>query len=136
MAENWLRTVFASELYVVRSHEALPGEPDEHPHDLAVFHAHPRNDSEQVPVLVLDFEDADTGYDLAEHASRNAAYGVRDYWVLDVVARKLHVFRDPRPDASAPHGFSYARVVVNSPYALVSPLVAELHLAQVINLLP
>jgi Uma2 family endonuclease len=40
------------------------------------------------------------GYDTGEKARIYAAAGVRDYWVVDIPGRRLHVFRDP-----SPHGF-------------------------------
>lgn len=130
MTENWLRNVFCSNLYTVRWHDGT----DSSAPDVSVVSAQPGASAD--PVLVVEIEDADTGYDLPEQASRHAAAGVPDYWVIDVVARQLHIFRDPRPDPAAPHGFSYNSVRVCSPNALVAPLVAELHLAQVVDLLP
>lgn len=132
MTENWLRNVFAPNLYTVLWHD---GTSDNAP-DVSVVRAHPTSDAERGPVLVVEIEDADAGYDLAEQASRHAALGVPDYWVIDIVARQLHIFRDPQPDPDARHGFSYKQVRVCSPNALVAPLVAELHLAQVVDLLP
>ncbi|AWM40705.1 hypothetical protein GobsT_07610 [Gemmata obscuriglobus] len=132
MTENWLRNVFAPNLYTVHWHDGT----DASAPDVSVVRVHPATDAERVPVLVVEIEDADAGYDLAEQASRHAAAGVLDYWVIDVVARQLHIFRDPRPDPAAQHGFSYNSVRLCSPNALVSPLVAELHLAQVVDLLP
>ena len=130
MTENWLRNVFAPNLYTVRWRDGTDAEgPGE-----SVVPAQPGAGT--APVLVVEIEDADTGYDLAGLASRHAAAGVPDYWVIDIVARQLHIFRDPRPDPAAPHGFSYNSVRVCSPNALVAPLVAELHLAQVVDLLP
>ncbi len=133
MAENWLRNVFSPDLYTVRGREPKDSSAA---HDIEVVRAHPKTDAERAPVLVVEIEDADTAYDLAEQASRNASEGVPEYWVLDVIARKLHIFRNPQPDADAVHGFVYKQVRVCSPNALVAPQIAELHLAQVIDLLP
>lgn len=137
MAENWLRNVFSPDLYTVRGRDANAAVlADDHTPDIEVVRAHPKTDAERLPVLVIEIEDADTDYDLAEQSSRVASTGVLEYWVLDVIARKLHIFRDPQPDADAAHGFCYKQVRVCSPNALVAPQVAELHLAQVIDLLP
>lgn len=132
MTENWLRNVFATGEFVVNWHDGT----DSSAPDVSVVRAHPKSDADRGPVLVVEIEDADAGYDLAEQASRHAAAGVPDYWVIDITARQLHIFRDPRPDPAAPHGFCYNAVRVCSPNALVAPLVAELHLAQVVDLLP
>ncbi len=137
MSENWLRNVFSPDLYTVLGRDPKAEVPEgDHTPDITVVRAHPKTDAEHIPVLVIDIEDADTDYDLAEQSSRVAADGVTEYWVLDVIARQLHISRDPRFDASAPYGFSYKQVRICSPNALVAPQVAELHLAQVVDLLP
>ena len=134
MTENWLRNVFSPDLYTVSGRES-PADVSA-AHDIVVTRVRPKTEAERAPVLVVEFEDADTAYDLADQAGRNAADGVPEYWVLDVIARKLHIFRNPQPDPDAAHGFAYKQVRVCSPNALVAPQIAELHLAQVVDLLP
>lgn len=136
MTENWLRTVFPSNLYTIESRAAFPDADSEQPSALVVLRAHPASDAERVPLLVVEVSDATITDYPGEEAGRFAAAGVRDYWVIEVSARRLHVHRDPQPDADAKHGHSYKQVRVFSPNSLISPLAAELHLAQVINLLP
>ncbi len=137
MTENWLRNVFPSNLYTVRGRSEAPTDPDaDHTLGVVVEHLHALGGADQAPVLVVDVSDAPVSAETAEDAGRYAAAGVRDYWVIEIGARRLHVFRDPRPDPDARHGASYKQVRANSQYALVSPLGAEIHLAQVINLLP
>ena len=41
--------------------------------------------------------DATLDHDLTTKAELYATAGVPEYWVLDVNARELHVFRDPQP---------------------------------------
>jgi Uma2 family endonuclease len=135
MTENWLRTVFSSGLYTVEQRPAFPEADGEQPPALVVTHRHPTNDADCVPVLVVEVSDAPIAEYPGEDAGRFAAAGVRDYWVIEVSARKLHVHRDPQPD-EAKHGASYKQVRAFSQNSLISPLIAELHLAQVINLLP
>lgn len=136
LTENWLRNVFPSDLYTVESRPALPDAEGEQPPAVVVTHAHPATNADRVPLLVVEVSDAPISEYPGEEASRFAAAGVRDYWVIEVSARRLHVHRDPRPDPESRYGHSYKQVRPCSPNALVSPLVAELHLAQVINLLP
>jgi len=134
LTENWLRNVFSSDLYVVSGRTAdIDGEGRRTP-TVVVTHLH-ANDTEP-PVLVVEVSDAPMSEEIIEEAGRYAASGVRDYWVIELGARKLHTFHDPRLDSDARHGGRYAQVRAHSPYALVSPLAAEIHLAQVINLLP
>ena len=131
LTENWLRNVFSPDLYTVSAHGP---EPDgDHTPIIAVTRAHSESEP---PVLVVAVSDAPVSAETVEDAGRYAAAGARDYWVIEVGARRLHIFRDPRPAADAKHGYSYQQVRVHSQNALVAPLAAEIHLAQVINLLP
>jgi Uma2 family endonuclease len=125
MTENWLRNVFPSDLYAVRLF------PDSGP--VEVSHLHPKDGD--APLLVVEVTDGPLS-DATEEAGRHAAAGVRDLWVIEVKERRLHTFRAPRADADAKYGYSYAQVRANGQFALVAPLAAEIHLAQVCNLLP
>jgi hypothetical protein len=133
LTENWLRNVFSPDLYTVR--ERADAAPDgARAPAVVVAHAHDR--AGEPPVLVVSISDAPVSAETVEDAGRHAAAGVKDFWVIEVAARRLHTFRDPRPDAGAKHGYSYQQVRAHSQTALVAPLAAEIHLAQVINLLP
>ena len=131
MTENWLRTVFSSGHYAIEARDMFPDDDSEHPTALVVTH-----ESDPVPVLVVEVSDAPISDYPGDEAGRFAAAGVRDYWVIEATARKLHVHRDPQPDADSIHGHSYNQVRAYSQNSLISPLAAEIHLAQVINLLP
>lgn len=135
LTENWLRNVFSTELYAVHGHDglAVDGNHDLMP-DIAVAPVAPGSESH--PVLVIEIADSTLAHDTGEKAALYAAAGIRDYWVIDVIERRLHLFRDPQPDANAKYGSSYTRSCVLQPTALIAPLIAELHLIQVIDLLP
>lgn len=130
LAENWLNTVFPPDLYTVARD---PGDDPAHAPALVVARA---RTPDAPPVLVVAVTDAPVTATTADAAGRFAAAGVRDYWVIEVRARLLHTYRDPRPDPLSPHGAYFAQARAHPQYALVSPLAAELHLAQVVNLLP
>jgi hypothetical protein len=133
LTENWLRNVFSSDLYTIRAKSGTP----EHPApEIIVEHVHPLGGTQSAPVLVVRVSDEPVNEETAEEAGRLAAADVLDYWVIEVGSRRLHIYRDPRPDPDSKHGAVYAQVRVCSQTALVSPLAAEIHLAQVINLLP
>lgn len=125
MTENWLRNVFSSDLYTVKQC------PDSFA--IEVAHLHPKDGA--APLLVVEVTDEPLSEVLGE-TGRHAAAGVLDLWVIEVRERRLHTFRAPRPDADAKAGYSYAQVRANGQFALVAPLAAEIHLAQVCNLLP
>lgn len=46
-------------------------------------------------LLVIEIADSSLKYDLETKAPMYAKAGISEYWVLDVVERKLHVFRQP-----------------------------------------
>lgn len=50
--------------------------------------------------VLLAIEQADTSLrrDLVLKAALYASHGVRDYWVIDLEAERVHVHRDPGPD--------------------------------------
>jgi Uma2 family endonuclease len=134
MTENWLRNVFSSDLYTVRGRGPLAEDDAEHNPAVVVTHAHAHEG--EPPVLVVEVSDVPVSDETVEKAGQFAAAGVRDYWVIEVAARRIHVYRDPKPDADARHGAKYGQVRIYSTYSLIAPLAAEIHLAQVINLLP
>ena len=107
LTENWLRNVFSSDLYDVRGR--ADADPDgDHTPAVVVTHAHAGGDDP--PVLVVSISDAPLSADTVEDAGRHAAAGVCDFWVIEVGARRVHIFRDPQPDADAKHGYSYRQV--------------------------
>lgn len=55
------------------------------------------------PDLLLVIEQSDTTlrFDLATKAALYARFGVREYWVIDVARRQVHVHRQPTPDGYA-----------------------------------
>lgn len=136
MTENWLRNVFPSDLYSVTGYtgNSADAEADLTP-SVVVEHLHPPGGT-AAPLLVVEVFDRPLSPADVGDAGRHAAAGVRDFWVIEVKERQVHVFRDPRPDPDAPHGFSYKQVRVYGQFALIAPLAADIHLAQVVNLLP
>ncbi len=137
MTENWLRNVFPSDLYTVTGYAGTSADTDaDLTPSVVVEHLHPQGGADATPLLVVEVSDRPLSAADIEDAGRHAAAGVRDFWVIEVKERRVHVFRDPRPDPDATHGSSYKQVRVYGQFALIAPLAAEIHLAQVVNLLP
>jgi Uma2 family endonuclease len=134
LTENWLRNVFPSDHYTVRARAA--GEDGDCPPAVVVTHLCPQGGDEAAPVLVVEVSDVPASGETAEETGRYAAAGVRDLWVIEVGARQIRVFRDPQSNPDAKHGAAYKQARVYSTYSLIAPLAAEIHLAQVVNLLP
>jgi Uma2 family endonuclease len=84
----------------------------------------------------LEVADSSLSFDLGDKASLYAASGIEDYWVLDVVNRRLHILRDPRPDSNQRFGFGYSQQRSFWPADRVSPLALPQSTMVVSNLLP
>jgi Uma2 family endonuclease len=93
--------------------------------------AHPTTAS-----LVVEVSDTSLRYDTTTKVAAYAAGGIRDYWVLDVNARQLLVFRDPQPDPAAPGAHTYATRLTLNATDTVSPLAAPHAAITVADLLP
>jgi Uma2 family endonuclease len=48
-------------------------------------------------LLLVEVADTSLAYDMGEKCQVYCAAGIGDYWVVDIAARMLHVFRDPQP---------------------------------------
>jgi Uma2 family endonuclease len=98
--------------------------------------------------LVVEVSDTSVRYDTTTKVGAYAAGGIRDYWVLDVNARQLLVFRDPQPDPSVqpasaasavsavPGTHTFATRLTLNPTDTVSPLAAPTATITVAELLP
>lgn len=106
--------------------------------DIAVVAGSPRShpDTPTTAVLVLEVSDTTLAFDLGDKASLYAASGIADYWVLDVVNKRLHILRDPRRDAKQRFGFSYRDRQALNPNDRASPLAAAHASILVADLLP
>jgi len=86
--------------------------------------------------LVAEVSDSSLAYDTGDKSNLYAAGGIPDYWVVDVVNRCLHVFRDPVADADEPHGFRYGSQTTLASTDTVNPLHAPQFTITVADLLP
>ena len=107
--------------------------------DLAIVPGEPRSISTNPTTAVFVLEVSDftvSSFDTGEKASLYAAAGIADYWVIDVVNRRVVVFRTPTPDAKQKYGHGYASVNVLLPGQSLAPLAAPGSLVEVNDLLP
>jgi Uma2 family endonuclease len=83
--------------------------------------AHPSS-----PSLVVEISETSLVLDRVHKGSLYARAGLVDYWIVNLPERRLEVYRDPEPDATAPFGWRYRSVTVLEPGlepgAAVSPL--------------
>lgn len=87
-------------------------------------------------LLVVEVSDTTLDYDLTTKAELYATAGVPEYWVLDVTARELHVFRDPRPLPATLGATAYQVHTTHAATESVSPLAAPHAALAVADLLP
>ncbi len=87
------------------------------------------NPGPQDLLLVGEVSDTTLAYDLQSKANLYAAAGISDYWVLDVVGRRLYVHRRPASDG-------YREVRIYSDTEEVSPLARPDATILVASLLP
>jgi Uma2 family endonuclease len=127
--------------YAVRPQGPVRTREDEEPEpDIAVVagdireiiaQGHPRS-----AILIVEVSVGTLAFDLGKKAEIYAASGVEDYWVLDVVNRLLHVYRQTIPDTSLPRGRRYSHINVLDAKAAVTPLGAPQSSIRVADLLP
>ncbi len=106
--------------------------------DVAVVAGSPRNTTTHptTAALVVEVADSSLRYDTTVKLAVYAAGSIPEYWVLDVNARQLLVFRDPQPDPTAAHVHAYRTQWVLGPADTVAPLAAPNGAVSVADLLP
>jgi Uma2 family endonuclease len=86
--------------------------------------------------LLVEVAETTLAFDRGRKGSLYARAGIADYWVVNLVDRQLEVYRNPQPDATAPHGYSYADRTVLHPGSTVRPLALPQATIAVADLLP
>lgn len=88
------------------------------------------------PVLTLEVAEASLDFDRQHKGSLYARAGVQDYWIVNLIARILEVYRDPVQDPSTPYGWRYRSVTMLAPSAVAVPLALPSTRIAVADLLP
>ena len=76
------------------------------------------------PVLVVEVAETSVLLDRHRKAGLYARAGVLDCWIVNLVDRRLEVYREPRRDEGATFGWQYAQASRLRPGEGVSPLAA------------
>ena len=139
LAEEALRAVFGPG-WLVRSQApiALDDESEPEP-DLAVAPGSPRDyrrEHPARPVLIVEVAESSLHLDRNEKSGLYARARLEDYWIVNLVARVLEVYRQPAPDPTAPFGWSYSSRQVLGPESFAVPLAAPDARVRVSDLLP
>ncbi|MBM3978924.1 MAG: Uma2 family endonuclease [Planctomycetes bacterium] len=123
LTEAALRTAFGAGWRVCCQMPLVLGQTTDPEPDVAVVAGSPRGTTAHptTAAVVVEVPDSSPRYDTTVKAGLYAAGGVPEYWVLDVAARQLLVFRDPKPDPGATHGHTYATQLTLSAADAVAP---------------
>ncbi len=131
-----LRAAFGAGYYVRVQAPLAIGATNAPEPDVAVVAGSPRDyqTSPTSALLVVEVSDTTLTYDITTKAEQYAAAGITDYWVLDLAAAWLLVFRDPAPIPAG--GVAYRTHLTLGPADSVSPLAAPSATVAVADLLP
>lgn len=85
----------------VRVHDPIAIPKDDSAPQPDIVWAKPKNYSDHFPqpdevFLVIEVADSSLRYDCGEKSDLYAAGGIKDYWVVDVQAKLVHIFRQPQ----------------------------------------
>jgi Uma2 family endonuclease len=86
--------------------------------------------------LLVEVADTTLTFDTTTKAELYATAGVPEYWVVDVIARQLHVFRDPVPLPAGLGATAYRTHLALGQTDIVSPLAIPSATVAVADLLP
>lgn len=139
LAEDVLRTAFGPG-YVVRVQGPLDVSPSSQPEpDIAVVQGHVRDYARAHPttaLLVVEISESTLAFDRGEKASLYASAGVPEYWVVNLVDRRLEVYRDPVPVTGQPYGYGYRSCTYYFAADTVTPAAMPQSTIAVAELLP
>jgi Uma2 family endonuclease len=79
--------------------------------------AHPSS-----PSLVIEISETSLALDRTHKGSLYARAGLVDYWIVNLPERRLEVYREPEPDATARFGWRYRSITILEPGASLSSL--------------
>jgi Uma2 family endonuclease len=139
MVEDELRRVFANHFWVRTQRPLDLGELFEPEPDIVVVKGSPREYVDKHPttsVLIVEVSDTTLQYDRRRKGSLYASAGIKDYWIVNLIDRKLEVYRNPESDAAQPFGFRYSVTQILGAGDSIAPLAAAQSKVTVNYLLP
>lgn len=125
-----LRTVFGTEWRIRSRSPLVLGQNLDPEPDFAVLAGTARGSSGHPTTadLVIEVADSSLDFDTNEKRLIYARAGIRDYWVVDINGRRLHVYRDPQAG-------DYAIQQTLGPADSIAPLAAPAAVVRVADLL-
>ena len=139
LAEDALRTIFGAG-YAVRVQGPLDLSPSSQPEpDIAVVRGRARDYAGGHPataLLVVEISESTLSFDRGEKASLYASAGIPEYWVVNLLDRRLEVHRDPVPMPGQLYGYGYQTCTHSVAADVVAPLAVPQGAIKVADLLP
>jgi Uma2 family endonuclease len=139
LAAGALRTAFGPHWNIEAQLPVALDEESEPEPDVAVVAGGPRDylaSHPRRPALVVEIALTSLVLDRGEKASIYARAGVADYWIVNLVDNLLEVYREPRSDPDAPHGWRYGSTTTLRIGDVVAPLALPGRNIPVSDLLP
>jgi len=138
LVDRALRRVVGDE-YWVRLQAPINANEDSEPEpDVAVVPGSPRDYSEhpRKPLLVVEVSETMYRFDSRNKAGLYASVGIEDYWIVNLNANRLEVYRHPVADETNPFGHRYADVKMLAATEVVKCLAFPQAQIKVADLLP
>jgi Uma2 family endonuclease len=139
LAEEALRRAFGGSSHV-RVQMPLAVDPSSEPEpDVSVVPGSLRDYRDAHPtsaLLVVEVADTTLPHDREQKGSLYARAGIAEYWIVNLLDRRVEVYRDPTSMPEARYGWSYRSVRHAAPDDHLSPLAAPLAHVAVADLLP
>jgi Uma2 family endonuclease len=139
LAEEALRSAFGETTHVrVQMPLVLDSSSEPEP-DVTVVRGSLRDYRDAHPtsaLLVVEVADTTLPYDREQKGSLYARAGVPEYWIVNLLDRRVEVYRDPTSMPQARYGWSYRSVLHFASGDHISPLSAPQARVAVADLLP
>lgn len=139
LTEDALRVAFGAG-HDIRVQMPLALDPSSGPEpDVTVVPGSPRDYRDAHPssaLLVVEVADTTLVYDREQKGSLYARAGVAEYWLVNLLDRRLEVYRDPTPLPEGRYGWGYRTARSYTAGDLISPLAAPQARVNVADLLP
>ncbi len=139
LTEDLLRAAFGPG-HDVRVQMPLAIDPSSEPEpDVTVVPGSPRDYRDAHPtsaLLVVEIADTTLLYDREQKGSLYGRAGVVEYWIVNLIDRRLEVYRDPTAMPQTRYGWAYRTVLQFTPGDHIYPLAASQARVAVADLLP
>lgn len=87
-------------------------------------------------LLVVEISDTTLAFDRREKASLYARAGIQEYWIVNLIEKKVEIHRDPCDKSDMPFGYGYGQIKFYKAGDTISPLSAPDAVISVDELFP